>query len=106
MHHNLQTGTQVTFTDCNDPIVNAGFVKFLEGYYILLITKRRRAAMIGQHCIYKIEDTTLVPIWSAFNEGKAPSPDETRYVKMFTAIDLSSNFYFSYRLVWCMLCFS
>jgi len=74
-----------------------GFVRFLEGYYILLITKRRRAAMIGQHCIYKIEDTTLVPISGDANSGgKAPHPDETRYVRMFNAIDLSSNFYFSY----------
>ena len=92
----------------------SGFVKFLEGYYILLITKRRRAAMIGQHCIYKVEDTILVPIssgegvssggsgsggggGSSGSSGKTSShPDEQRYVKMFNAIDLSSNFYFSY----------
>ena len=59
---------------------------------MLLITKRRRAAMIGQHCIYKVEDTTLVSI----SNTDMNNPDEQRYVKMFNAIDLSSNFYFSY----------
>ena len=32
-----------------------GFVRFLEGYYILLITKRNRAAMIGHHSVFKIQ---------------------------------------------------
>ena len=31
-----------------------GFVRFLQGYYILLIKSRKRVAMVGQHCIYKI----------------------------------------------------
>ncbi len=71
-------------------------------------------AMLGHHCIYKIEDTALVPIPN--DEVREPSSDEARYVKMFQvmkyirkirskspnnhlffkAIDLSSNFYFSY----------
>ena len=32
-----------------------GFVRFLEGYYIYLITKRLKVAMVGHHSIYKIE---------------------------------------------------
>ncbi|XP_076373457.1 polyphosphoinositide phosphatase FIG4 isoform X2 [Tachypleus tridentatus] len=71
-----------------------GFVKFLEGYYIILITKRRRVAEIGHHTIYKIEDTCMVYIP---NDGdRNTNPDESRYLKMFQNIDLSSNFYFSY----------
>ncbi|XP_067120372.1 polyphosphoinositide phosphatase [Centruroides vittatus] len=71
-----------------------GFIKFLEGYYIILVTKRRRVAVIGHHTIYKIEDTSMVYIPS---EGeKYSNPDEARYVKMFQNVDLSSNFYFSY----------
>ncbi|XP_023215935.1 polyphosphoinositide phosphatase-like [Centruroides sculpturatus] len=70
-----------------------GFIKFLEGYYIILVTKRRRVAVIGHHTIYKIEDTSMVYIPS---EGeKYSNPDEARYVKMFQNVDLSSNFYFS-----------
>jgi hypothetical protein len=71
-----------------------GFVKFLEGYYIILVTKRRRVAFIGYHTIYKIEDTSMIYIP---NDGiRVSHPDEQRYVKMFQSIDLSSNFYFSY----------
>ncbi|XP_073975881.1 polyphosphoinositide phosphatase FIG4 [Rhodnius prolixus] len=71
-----------------------GFVRFMEGYYMILVTKRRRIATIGLHYIYKVEDTTMIYIP---NESvKTPHPDEARYVKMFQSIDLSSNFYFSY----------
>lgn len=40
----------------------AGFVRFLEGYYMILITKRRKVAVIGPHTIFKIEDTRMVYI--------------------------------------------
>jgi len=70
-----------------------GFVRFLDGYYIILITKRRKVGLIGHHTIYKIEDTSMIYIPS---ESKEQHPDEQRYLKMFQATDLSSNFYFSY----------
>ncbi|XP_012222338.1 polyphosphoinositide phosphatase isoform X2 [Linepithema humile] len=71
-----------------------GFVRFLEGYYIILVTKRRRVAVIGHHTIYKIEDTSMIYIPNDII--RVFHPDEQRYVKMFQSIDLSSNFYFSY----------
>jgi hypothetical protein len=71
-----------------------GFVRFQEGYYIVLITKRRRSAIIGHHCIYKVEDTELFYIPN--EDVREPHPEESRYLKMFTAIDMSSNFYYSY----------
>merc|ERR1719370_1983138 len=73
----------------------AGFVKFLEGYYIVLITKRRKVGLIGHHTIYKIEDTSMIYI-PYETVSKENNYDEQRYLKMFQAIDLSSNFYFSY----------
>ncbi|KAI2802223.1 phosphatidylinositol-3,5-bisphosphate 5-phosphatase [Blomia tropicalis] len=36
-----------------------GFIQFLEGYYLILIIKRRCVALIGRHSIYKIEDTSM-----------------------------------------------
>ena len=36
-----------------------GFVRFLEGYYLILISRRRKVATIGPHSIYKIVDTTM-----------------------------------------------
>ncbi|KAK2719450.1 polyphosphoinositide phosphatase-like isoform X2 [Artemia franciscana] len=71
-----------------------GFVHFLEGYYIILITKRRKIALIGHHTIYKIEDTSLVYIPN-FGQ-KSLHKDESKYVRLFQSIDFSSNFYFSY----------
>ncbi|KAG6453120.1 polyphosphoinositide phosphatase [Manduca sexta] len=71
-----------------------GFIRFLEGYYIILVTKRRKIAAIGSHSIYKIEDTATIYIPNENN--KPPHPDEQRYLKMFLAIDLSTNFYYSY----------
>ncbi|XP_075238567.1 polyphosphoinositide phosphatase FIG4 isoform X2 [Lycorma delicatula] len=71
-----------------------GFVRFLEGYYLIVVTKRRRVAVIGLHTIYKIEDTSMIYIPS--ESVRIPHPDEPRYLKMFQSIDLSSNFYFSY----------
>ncbi|CAG4985838.1 unnamed protein product [Colias eurytheme] len=71
-----------------------GFIRFLEGYYIILVTKRRKIALIGPHSIYKIEDTAMIYIPN--DTSRPQDPDEQRYVKMFLAIDLSTNFYYSY----------
>ncbi|KAJ8270612.1 hypothetical protein GJAV_G00117140 [Gymnothorax javanicus] len=71
-----------------------GFVRFLEGHYIILITKRRKMADIGGHSIYKIEDTNMIYIPN--DSVRITHPDEARYVRIFQNVDLSSNFYFSY----------
>lgn len=71
-----------------------GFVRFLEGYYIVLITKRRKMADIGGHSIYKIEDTNMIYIPN--DSVRVAHPDEARYGRIFQNVDLSSNFYFSY----------
>lgn len=71
-----------------------GFIRFLEGYYIILVTKRRKVAVIGFHTIYKIECTSMIYI--PHDSVRIIHPDEPRYLKMFQSIDLSSNFYFSY----------
>ena len=49
---------------------------------MILITKRRRVALIGYHTVYKIEDTAMVyiPNDSVSDLGKsAHHPDEARY---------------------------
>lgn len=53
-----------------------GFVRFLEGYYIVLITKRRKVADIGGHSIYKIEDTNMIYIPN--DSVRVTHPDEGR----------------------------
>jgi hypothetical protein len=70
-----------------------GFTKFLEGYYLILVTKRHKIGFIGNHTIYTIKDTTIYKI----SDGtKSSNPLESKYLKMFMNVDLSSNFYFSY----------
>ncbi|KAM9005057.1 polyphosphoinositide phosphatase isoform X2 [Sarcophilus harrisii] len=54
-----------------------GFVRFLEGYYIILITKRRKMADIGGHAIYKIEDTNMIYIPN--DSVRVTHPDEASY---------------------------
>lgn len=99
-----------------------GFVRFHEGYYLLLITKRARCAFIGQHLVYTVTGTAMVPVQqtdttassssgggggsvnsgsssgaSGTSGGSRPRhPLEQRYVKMFQNIDLTRYFYFSY----------
>ena len=52
---------------------------------MILVTKRRKVAVIGLHTIYKIEDTAMIYIP---NESiRIPHPDESRYLKMFQSID-------------------
>lgn len=91
---NRQRGTGTSFSKVISAFGIVGFIRFLEGYYIILITKRRRVAVVGHHSIYKIEDTIMIYI--PHDSVRLLNPDEPRYVKMFQNIDLSSNFYFSY----------
>ncbi|XP_056015815.1 polyphosphoinositide phosphatase-like isoform X2 [Ostrea edulis] len=72
----------------------AGFVRFLEGYYVILITKRRKVSLIGPHVVYKIEDTTMMYIPN--DTVRQAHHEESKYVKMFQSVDMSDNFYFSY----------
>lgn len=69
-----------------------GFVKFLEGYYLILVTKRTQIAVVGMHMIYTIKDTVMIKVNESSN--KQPHSLEQRYVRMFQNIDLRSNFYF------------
>ncbi|KAI9193603.1 Sac phosphatase domain-containing protein [Polychytrium aggregatum] len=72
-----------------------GFVKFLEGYYIILITKRSAVALLGGHYVYHIDDTLLISVPGPGSKYDR-KPDESRYLQIFGQVDLSKNFYFSY----------
>ncbi|KAL5107492.1 Polyphosphoinositide phosphatase [Taenia crassiceps] len=85
----------------------AGFIRFVAGYYLIVITQRREVARIGEHRIYKIEETKMVYIPGDFpnsssgeGKNKNPSslnpPEESRYLKMFQGLELNRHVYFSY----------
>ena len=54
-----------------------GFIRFLEGYYMILITRRSQVARIGYHRIYKIDETSMVSITN--EDIKKVHPDESKW---------------------------
>lgn len=73
-----------------------GFIRFLEGYYLILITKRVPIAVLGYHTIYTIDDITMIYIPNEDKVIRENNLDEQRYLKMFQTVDLKQNFYYSY----------
>eukprot|EP00250_Pteridium_aquilinum_P014607 c22091_g4_i1 orf=929-2155(+) len=80
-----------------------GFIKFLEPYYMILITKRKLLGNICGHSIYGISESRLVTIpHSSVLTSLTGSKSENRYKRLFKSIDLSRNFFYSYtyRIMW------
>lgn len=91
-----------------------GFVKFLDCYYITLVTKKSKVGCIRGHSIYTIKETEMVPIKPAdnFNKGNVLSrlwnkmnkkitqtrteSDELRHLTLFQFVDMTKDFYFAY----------
>lgn len=75
-----------------------GFIRFTEAYYMLLITKRKQAAMIGGHYVYQIEATEMVPLTTGSSSSflRDRNPEEARFLGIMNNVDLSKSFYFSY----------
>lgn len=108
------------------PIVKAyglvGFIRFLDCYYLTLITKRAKVGSIGGNGIYTIKNTETIPLkpseqspvadeldpssvlLSMWNRGKRSvglglsnrEMSELRYQGLYQVIDLGKNFFFSY----------
>ncbi|KDO21375.1 hypothetical protein SPRG_13688 [Saprolegnia parasitica CBS 223.65] len=85
-----------------------GFIKFLQGYYLIVVTQRRKIGCIGGHFIYAIQATQCLPIrrpksdgssWTWVSRWLNPSPiedAEARYLGLFHFVDLTKDFYYSY----------
>ena len=62
-----------------------GFVKLIESYYLILVTKATPVAAIHGHTIYTIADTTMIPVtYKARN-----TMEETRYKDILTGIGMN-----------------
>ncbi|CDZ98337.1 Putative phosphoinositide phosphatase [Phaffia rhodozyma] len=70
-----------------------GFVKFTQGWYLILITKRSVVALVGGHYLYHCDETLMMSVAKGGHEKTA---EETRLLSTFQKVDLSKNFYFSY----------
>uniref|UniRef100_A0A915P0R5 SAC domain-containing protein n=1 Tax=Meloidogyne floridensis TaxID=298350 RepID=A0A915P0R5_9BILA len=70
-----------------------GAVRFLHGYYLLLVSKAKQICQIGNHSIFKVEDVSMIYLPST---STPLPPEEQRYAKLFQTVDFTTNFYFSY----------
>ncbi|KAL3082890.1 hypothetical protein niasHS_010692 [Heterodera schachtii] len=70
-----------------------GAVRFMEGFYLLIVSRAKMVVSIGVHSIYKIEDVSMIYIPAT---GAATHPDEAKYSKLFLSVDFTADFYFSY----------
>lgn len=89
---------QIKYNPITTPVKLAhgilGFVRFLKGFYIIMITDKKKVGKIGQHSIYQVKDTQMVPLFRA--TSSANREDEAKYLQIFQRIEISNGFYFSY----------
>ncbi|KAF3445442.1 hypothetical protein FNV43_RR10618 [Rhamnella rubrinervis] len=75
----------------------AGCIKFLESYYLILVTKRRQIGCVCGHAIYGIDETQLITIpHVSIQSDVAHSKTELRYKKLLSSVDLTKDFFYSY----------
>lgn len=72
-----------------------GFVKFLKGYYLVVMTQKKKVAKIGFHDIFQIKDIKMVPLFT-WGRGKLRLDEETKYCQLFMQIKINEGFFFSY----------
>jgi hypothetical protein len=90
-----------------------GFVRFLNGYYLTLITQRKEVGCIAGNYIYSIKATEIFPIkpkdepetntlktlWKKLNKKINQTTSEiaeNRYLGLFQFVDMTKDFFFSY----------
>ncbi|KAG0559776.1 hypothetical protein KC19_10G128300 [Ceratodon purpureus] len=74
-----------------------GFIKFLECYYMLLVTKRRQVGTLCGHAIYTVNESRLITVpHHSVQTDVALSKVELRYKKLLQGVDLNKDFFFSY----------
>eukprot|EP00811_Abedinium_folium_P032646 NODE_5675_length_1745_cov_3.479604.p1 GENE.NODE_5675_length_1745_cov_3.479604~~NODE_5675_length_1745_cov_3.479604.p1 ORF type:complete len:544 (-),score=96.93 NODE_5675_length_1745_cov_3.479604:113-1693(-) len=73
-----------------------GFIRFLQGYYLILITKHRRVGKVGHHIVFAIESTALLPLFTETALSGRTLRDEKALRGQFNALYVSKDFYFSH----------
>nr|CAB3479686.1 unnamed protein product [Digitaria exilis] len=75
----------------------AGCIKFLESYYLILVTRRRQIGCICGHAIYCIDESQMITIpHTSVQTDVATSKNELRYKKLLASVDLTKDFFYSY----------
>lgn len=74
-----------------------GCIKFLESYYLILVTKRRQIGCLCGHAIYSIDESQIITIpHVSVQTDVAHSKTELRYKKLLSSVDLTKDFFYSY----------
>ncbi|GKV51204.1 hypothetical protein SLEP1_g57874 [Rubroshorea leprosula] len=72
-------------------------IKFLESYYLILVTKRHQIGCICGHSIYGIDENQLIAIpHVSIQSDVAHSKTELRYKKLPSSVDFTKDFFYSY----------
>ncbi|XP_021767175.1 phosphoinositide phosphatase SAC1-like isoform X1 [Chenopodium quinoa] len=75
----------------------AGCIKFMESYYLILVTKRRQIGCICGHAVYAIDESQMITIpHASVQTDVAYSKTELRYKKLLSSVDLTKDFFYSY----------
>ena len=81
-----------------DHIVTAsgiiGFIRFLHGHYLVLITKRKKVGKIGHHFVHSIEGTQLVSLYA--ESARHNTRDEKAFRDQLNSLNLAKDFFYSY----------
>lgn len=93
----LQTvaGTQGGATLVSGAVGCAGAIKFLSGFYLILITSQRRVATVAGHAVFAVESTEIVELSAKAALSSAEKNDERRYARLLATMDLANDFYFA-----------
>lgn len=90
-----------------------GFIRFLDCYYITLITQRKKAGKIGPNFIYSVKAAEVFAIKPKEKSGKNPflklwskvskkmnqtqtDTAESKYMGLYQFLDITKDFFFSY----------
>lgn len=74
-----------------------GCIKFLESYYLVLVTKRRQIGSLCGHAIYSIDESQIITIpHVSVQTDLAHSKTELRYKKLLSSVDLTKDFFYSH----------
>ncbi|CAD8044044.1 unnamed protein product [Paramecium primaurelia] len=68
-----------------------GFIKLVQGYYVMFIKRRKSIAKLGKHKIFTIEERSIVELFDG-----PYSQIESKYKKLLQDYDLEIGFYSSY----------
>ncbi|GBG31302.1 Phosphoinositide phosphatase SAC1 [Hondaea fermentalgiana] len=98
-----------------DAVAIVGVVRFVKGFYLVLISNRAEIGQLDEHVIYAAQGSHLVPLfdeaavdasagtparksaWSIFSGTQDPlSAMEDEFKSLFKLVDLSKSFYWSY----------